>query len=307
MKGKRVLIGPSSFGSVDQAPLRRLRELGAEVIQNSYGRKFSKDELCSLLPGVVGLIAGLEPLSRDVLASSQLKVISRCGVGTENVDMQAAKELEIQIKHTPDAPTNSVAELTIGAMISLMRHITQLDRSLREGKWSKQIGAQIEGKTIAIIGFGRIGQKVAHLLQPFGARIFAVDPALEGVVNGIPIVSLNGVLSQADMVTLHASGAREILGDREFSYLKKGVFLMNAGRGGLVNEACLCRALKTGAVSGAWIDTFTAEPYAGPLTNFPQVILTPHIGSYTAECRKVMEMDALENLLEAFRELSSNQ
>lgn len=301
IKGK-VLIGPSSFGAADRAPLDRLKQAGAEVIPNPYGRKLSTDELRTLLPGVVGLIAGLEPLTRDVLERSSLKVISRCGAGLSNVDLEAAADIGIAVRSTPDAPTTAVAELTVGAMIGLMRGLPQMDRDLHEGRWSKQVGIQLEGKTILIIGFGRIGRKVASLLTPFNVRRLAVDAALAGTVEGVPVVPLHDALPQADVISLHASGETEILGEREFALLKPGVFLLNAGRGGLVSESVLCRALEKGRVAGAWLDTFSQEPYEGPLIHAPHVILTPHIGSSSVECRKRMEMEAVENLLAALAE-----
>lgn len=299
MKGKKVLIGPSSFAEANQTPLVKLKEAGVEVISNPYGRKLTKDELCALLPGVVGHIAGLESLTRDVLEHSQLRVISRCGVGLSNVDVKAAADLGIAVRFTPDAPTTAVAELTIGAMISLMRLIPQMDRDLHGGRWVKQVGVQLEGKTVLIIGFGRIGRKVARLLRSFSVRLLAVDPACKGIVEGVQILPLAAGLPQADLISVHASGDDEIFGEEEFTLIKPGTFLLNAGRGGLVNESCLLRALDNGAVAGAWLDAYLCEPYRGPLIHCPQVILTPHIGSYSIECRPRMEMEAVENLLAA--------
>ncbi len=300
--GRKTLIAPSSFGTVDQAPLERLKETGMEVIPNPFGRKLQKDELLALLPGVVGLIAGLEPLTRDVLEQSQLRVISRCGVGLSNVDLEAARALGIKVRSTPDAPTAAVAELTVGSMITLMRCVPQMDRDLHEGRWVKHIGVQLEGKTVVIIGFGRIGRKVASLLRPFKVRLLAVDPAFHGTIDDTSIVSLEVALRQADVISLHASGQTQVIGKREFGLMKSGLFLLNAGRGELIDESSLCRALDGGVVAGAWIDTFSQEPYAGPLARYPQVILTPHIGSSSAECRRRMEMEAVENLLSALAE-----
>lgn len=296
---KRVMIGPSTFSAVGHDPLDRLKQAGMDVIMNPYGRKLTKPELQALLPGVVGLIAGLEPLSRDVLERSDLKVISRCGAGLSNVDLEAARDLRIKVTSTPDAPTTAVAELTVGAAIALMRHLSQMDRDLHQGRWFKRIGGQLEGRTVLIIGLGRIGRRVAMLLRPFNARLLAVDPARSAPAHDVEMCSMRAGLAQADLVTLHASGEAEILGDREFENLKPGAFLLNVARGALVNEAALCRALDANVVAGAWLDTFSEEPYDGPLIKYSQVILTPHIGSSTVECRRRMEMEAVENLLAA--------
>ncbi|MBI3693962.1 MAG: phosphoglycerate dehydrogenase [Acidobacteria bacterium] len=298
----KILIGPSSFAAADKAPLERLRQSGLAVVSNPYGRKLSKEDLLDLLPGAVGLIAGLEPLTRDVLERSELRVISRHGAGLSNVDLEAAKELGITIRHTPDAPTAAVAELTVGAMISLMRRIPEMDRDLHERRWVKRAGVQLEGKTVLIIGFGRIGRKLAGLLRVFHVKLLAVDPAWDGTFEGVESLPLHEALPKADVISLHAGGEEQILGEREFALMRAGVFILNAGRGALIDESCLCQALASGAVAGAWLDAFQEEPYRGPLVDYPQVLLTPHIGSFSLECRRRMDMEAVENLLAALAE-----
>jgi len=276
----------------------RLLEVGCEVIDNPFKRKLTKSELLGLLDkGVTGLIAGLESLDLEVLKKSSLKVISRCGSGLSNVDLIAAKELGIKVCSTPNAPVGAVAELTLGAMLNLLRMIQQMDRDLHEGKWVKRIGSQLEGKTVVIIGFGRIGRRVASLLFSFKTKILAVDPYLEESIDLVPLVSLEEALPQADIVTIHCSGGGCVIKDNEFNLVKPGALLLNAARGGLVDEKALTKAIDDGRIAGAWIDTFEEEPYTGPLARYPQVILTPHVGSYTVECRRRMENEAVENLI----------
>jgi D-3-phosphoglycerate dehydrogenase len=216
------------------------------------------------------------------------------------VDLEAAKKLGIKVCNTPYGPTTAVAELTLGVMICMLRLVSQMDKAMHEGKWTKRIGVQLEGKTVAIIGFGRIGRKVASLLKPFRVTLIVVDPDLQGKVDGVKVLSLNKALTEADIITIHLSGEQQIIGDNEFKCIKDGAFLLNVARGGTINEESLIRALENGKIAGAWLDTFSTEPYTGPLINYPQVILTPHVGSYTLECRRSMEMEAVENLIEAF-------
>jgi len=297
---KKVLIATSSFGALDKAPLEKLKVNGFEIVPNPFGRKLTKEELKDLLTGVTGIIAGLETLDREVMEGSSLRVISRCGVEMSNVDLEAARELGVIVRNTPDAPTAAVAELTVGAMLGLLRQIPLMDREMHEGRWTKKIGAQLSGKTVAIIGFGRIGRYVARLLRPFGAEIIAVDSALEGMVEQTPVVSLKEALARADIVTLHVSGTQTVLGKQEFDLMKDGVYILNAARGGVIDADALLDAINSGKVAGAWLDTFPEEPYQGPLTQCPQVILTPHVGSYSRECRANMEMEAVDNLMSAF-------
>ncbi len=300
--GEKVLIGPSSFASIDRSPMDRLIEVGCEIVDNPFRRKLTKSELMTQLDkGVTGLIAGLEPLDRDVLENSNLKVISRCGSGLSNVDLVAAKELGIKVFSTPDAPVGAVAELTLGVMLSLLRMIQQMNTDLHEGKWAKRIGLQLEGKTVLIVGFGRIGRRIASLLVPFQTNTLAVDPYLSGPIDAVPLVTLEEGLAQADIVTIHCSGEGCIIGERELSIIKCGALFLNAARGGLVDEHALGRALDEDRVAGAWMDTFEQEPYSGPLARYPQVILTPHVGSYTVECRRHMENEAVENLISALK------
>lgn len=303
---KKVLIGPSSFAFADISPLNRLIESGFEVIMNPHKRKLTKSEIINLLSdGVIGLIAGLELLDREVLEKSKLKVISRSGSGMSNIDIQAAKELGIIVKSTPLAPVTAVAELTIGCLISLIRKVSIMDANLHNRVWSKQLGRQLKDMNVAIIGFGNIGRRVGQLLSAFGSTVFAVDPIYShsnrDVDNNIIFMDLDSAIKKADVITLHCSGEKTVLGEHEFSLMRKGVFILNVARGELIDELALAKALDNKIVNGAWIDTFKVEPYDGILCKYEQVILTPHIGSFTLECRREMEMEAVENLIDALK------
>jgi D-3-phosphoglycerate dehydrogenase / 2-oxoglutarate reductase len=294
-----ILIGASSFGERDRTPLDRIAAAGLGVIENPFRRKLTRAELLDLLkPNVVGLLAGLEPLDADVLRLSSLKVVSRIGSGMANVDVDAARELGIAVHFTPSGPTEAVAELTLGALLALMRMIPEMNADLHAGRWSKRIGSQLEGRTVAIVGYGRIGRRVAELVRPFRVRIIIVDPLLTPAA-AVPdaLMTLEDALPLADVVTLHCSGEQLLVGQAELARMKPGAILLNAARGGLVDETALARALQEKRLGGAWLDTFANEPYTGPLTECRNAILTPHVGSYTEECRLQMETEAVDNLL----------
>jgi D-3-phosphoglycerate dehydrogenase / 2-oxoglutarate reductase len=299
----KILIGPSSFAESDRSPLGKLTAAGFTVIDNPYKRKITKEELCVLLKDdVVGILAGLEPLDRDVLSHSHLKCISRVGAGMTNVDIKAAKDLNIEVFNTPDGPTSAVVELTLGVLLGLLRWIPQSNQALHERRWVRKMGGQIEGKTIAIIGFGRIGRRVAELFAPFRAKLIAVDPYLtQSETFPCPLLTMEEALPKADIITIHMSGDECLFDEVTFSNMKRGVLLLNAARGNIVAEGALVKALDQGIIAGAWLDTFEKEPYAGPLCNYQNVILTPHIGSYTAECRGLMEAEAVDNLLKGLQ------
>lgn len=304
---KKVLLGPSTFGMFDSAPLDRLRDAGYEWIVNPYKRKITKEELLELLQDdVEGLIAGLETLDYEVLSKSRLKVISRCGAGMLNVDLKSAEQFDIKVCSTPDAPTNAVAELTLGCLLSLLRKISVMDRDLHNQQWNKQVGGQLQGKTVLIIGYGRIGKRLCKLLAPFDVHIIVVDPFVQRINESFRLLELKKALPLADIVTLHCSGEKCLLSDQEFELMKKGALLLNAARGSLVNEGALIKALASGHISGVWFDTFDQEPYSGELAGYPQALLTPHVGSYTAETRALMEMEAVNNLIKAFENAGSN-
>ena len=301
----KIIITTSSFATYDSSPLNELQKNKIEYTINPYGRKLSKDEVIDLAKDADGLVAGTEPLNEDVLKQlSKLKVISRCGAGLDNVDLAKAKELRIKVFSTPYGPTLAVAELTLGLMLDLLRKITIMDRELRTGVWKKQMGSLLKGKKVGILGCGRIGQKVAELLTPLEVEIAYYDICtLEGA---ILLMSKNELLSWADIITLHCSAnadGKPVIGEKELSLMKDNTWLINASRGGLVDEKALYSALKEGKLSGAALDVFNNEPYEGPLRSLDNVILTPHIGSYAKEGRIKMEKDAVQNLINGLQNL----
>ena len=162
------------------------------------------------------------------------------------------------------------------------------------------MGRQLSAMKVAIIGYGNIGKRIGKLLKAFGAEVVAVDPMLSGIIDGVSIVDIDMALKTSDIISIHSSGEACILGDREFGIMKKGAYVLNAARGSLIDEKALIGAIENGIISSAWLDVFDQEPYEGRLTQYPQVLLTPHIGSYTSECRKNMETEAAQNLIDAF-------
>ncbi len=300
----KIVITTSSFATYDRSPLDELKKTQIEYTINPYGRKLTSSEVIELAKDADGLVAGTEPLNEEVLRKlPELKVISRCGAGLDNVDLEKAKELNIKVFSTPYGPTLAVAELTLGLMLDLLRGISTEDRLVRSGVWQKNMGSLFSGKTLGIMGLGRIGRRVVELTQPFGLKYIAWDNSPDRQCAdkyGIEFDGLDELLAKADIVTIHLPYTPELkglIGERELGLMKRNAILLNAARGGLMDEAALYNVLKAGRLAGAALDVFEREPYTGPLAELDNVILTPHIGSYAREARVDMETQAAENLL----------
>lgn len=308
MQAKKIFVSTSTFGKYNPEPIQALKRAGLEVEINPLGRKLTETELREILnkEQIIGLIAGTEPLTEVILKDSKgLKVISRCGVGLDNVDLVAASRLGIKVYNTPDAPADAVAELTLGLILDCLRHISSADHMIRLGQWNKPMGELLGTKTVGIIGYGRIGRAVSRLVKAFSAKVLAHDIALVEEEEGVDFVSFEELLSRADVVTLHLHydpSKGKLITKDTIAKMKDGDYLINTSRGELVDEHALYEALKSGKLAGAGLDVFQREPYNGPLIGLENVVLTPHIGSYAREARIKMEREAVENLLKGLKE-----
>ena len=294
----KIAITTTTFGEYDKGPLNLLSRNGFQVIPNPYERKLKKGEVIELCKDAVGIIAGTETLDADIMETLvNLKVVSRCGTGVDNVALVDADRIGIKVYNTPDAPTLAVAELTVGFMINLLRKVSQMNMELKAGQWQKRMGNLLCEKRVGIKGCGRIGRKVAELLKSFGCEIAYADPFVEDGLLDLQRLSLKELLCWADIVTLHVGTREKLIGEKEFQYMKEGELIINTSRGGVVDESALYENLKNGHLAGAALDVFEEEPYSGPLKELGNIILTPHIGSYARDTRVEMEGQAVENLL----------
>lgn len=302
---KTIVSGTSSFGKASSAPEKLLEKYGYKLIKNPHGRTLTKEETIELLQDADGLLAGLEPLDREVLEKSRgkLKALARVGIGMDNVDAEAAKEFGIAVSNTPDAPTEAVAEMTLATALGLARGVPTANMAMHAGKWEKKMGSSLKGATVLIVGYGRIGRAVARAFEFMGANILVYDPAFPD----ISIKNLEDGLKAAKFLSIHASGNKKIIEKKHLDLLPDGAFLLNAARGGMVDEDAIYEALKSGKLAGCWLDVFEEEPYKGPLAKMPNALLTPHISSYTAACREKMELEAVRNLLRDLGEKVDDQ
>ncbi len=299
----KVAVTTTSFCEHDARPLHLLKSAGYDVILNPHARKLKTDEVVLVAKDAIGIIAGLEEYCSDTFNQlTNLKVISRVGVGIDAIDMQAATRAKVKVFNTPDAVTVAVAELTVGLMLDVLRNISAMNIQMKNKAWERKTGYLISQKNIGLIGFGRIGKKVASLLSSFDCHLYYYDPNVKSSAsdNIKSCKDLNELLKLSDIVSLHCQplpNNEPLLSANEFKAMKNGSRLINTSRGSLINEDALFDALRTGKLSAAALDVFNEEPYQGPLSNLDNVILTPHIGSYAHESRIAMEMEAVQNLL----------
>lgn len=301
----RVLITTVPFGQCDARPLDLLRQAGIGVVTNPLGRRLQEHELAELAKDFGILIAGTEPITAAVMRNApRLRLIARVGIGLDNVDLVEARARGIEVTYTPDAPAPAVAELTIGLMLGLLRDIPGADRRLRNGTWQRSLGRRIGELTIGVIGVGRVGRRVIRHLGGFpGVRIMANDlrPDAElGHAHGVCWVDKDTLYREADLITLHVPltpVTRRLISAREMAQMKPGVLLVNTSRGNMIDERDLVAALQTGRVASAAIDVFEHEPYAGDLARIERCILTCHMGSMSEDCRRRMELEAVEEVV----------
>lgn len=302
-----ILLATSSFGE-DPYSMDRMKARGLRVVDNPFRRTLTRDETISLIREFhpAGIIAGTSPFDAGVLEAGlpHLRVISRVGVGWDNVDLDFAKQKDIQVFRTPDAVTAPVAELAVGLILDLLRGISLQDRKLRQGRWEKHLGQLVNGKTLGLLGCGRIGKNVAVIMKTMGCRVIAYDPYADEAwhqASGVGLVdSLSALANQSDILSLHAAYSeklRHVINRDLLAQCRKGVFIINLSRGSMMDEVALEEALRSGHVAGAALDVFEKEPYSGPLTKLENVLLTPHIGSHAREARVRMESEAVDNLL----------
>ncbi|MGL6279663.1 MAG: phosphoglycerate dehydrogenase [Gaiella sp.] len=274
-----------------------IAEAGVELLRQHFevvvDAETPLEELVGDVDGIV--IRSATQLTAELIDQAhRLKVIGRAGVGIDNVDIEAATRRGIVVANAPESTVTSAAEQTIGLIVALARNIPQAHAALKQGRWerSRWSGVELEGKTLGILGFGRIGQQVARRAVGLGMHVVAYDPFVGeerfrdlGVEPG---ESVAAVLATADVVSLHSPLTDETRGliDREaIALMKPGARLVNAARGGLVDEEALVEAIRTGRLAGAALDVFPTEPYTGPLLELDEVVVTPHLAASTDEAQ----------------------
>jgi len=297
---------------LDPKAVAAMRDAGLEVDEKT---DLSPEELAGEIGAYDAIVirSATKVRAPIVDAGTRLRLIVRAGVGLDNVDVDYAEEKGIAVRNTPAASSNSVAELALGHMLSLARHIGRGTASMKSGKWEKKAlkGIEIDGKTLGLIGIGRIGCALATKATALGMRVIAYDAYLDTCpVPGLAeMVPMDRLLAESDFISLHIPfdpvvGAT--LGENEFARMKDGVRIVNCARGGVVDEAALAASIKAGKVAGAALDVFATEPTTGDeeLLGLENVSLTPHIGAATVEAQARVGAEAAQIMIDFARSSS---
>ena len=300
-EAKRVLI----CDAVAADAVERMRA-GGLAVDERIG--MSGDELLEAIPAYDAIVvrSATKIEARHLAAGHRLKIVVRGGVGVDNIDVQAAEAEGVRVLNTPAASSVSVAELALGLMFALARQIPRADASVKGGAWEKKSfakGMELEGKTLAILGVGRIGRALARRASSIGMVVIGADPALgtTGTVEGLTLLPAADLFARADVISLHLpkpAGAPPIVGAAEIAKMKHGVLLVNCARGGVVDEGALLAGLQSGRIGGAALDVFEIEPPKNSeVYGHPRVIATPHIGASTVEAQARVGLEVAEILL----------
>ncbi len=304
---ERILVTPRSLTASHHRALDRCRERGYDIVYSTPGKLPDEAELLRLTPGVVGWLAGVEPVSERVIAGARdLRAISRNGTGVDNLPLRALAERGVALRTAGGANAPGVAELAIGLMFAALRHIPFTDAGVKAGKWPRRLGREIRGRTVGVVGMGAVGRETARLAALLGAKILACDPAkpaVEAVPAAVEWVDLATLFAQSEMVTLHCPSlpdGRPMIGADQFAAFRQGAVLVNTARAALVDEAALFDALQSGRLDAYATDVFAEEPPRDlKLAGNDRVIAASHIGAFTEESVERTTVAAVANLLDA--------
>jgi D-3-phosphoglycerate dehydrogenase len=292
---------------LEESGLEILRSAGAEVVVVAVADRPRLPQLVAEADALV--VRSATKVTRDLLAAAaRLRVVGRAGIGVDNVDVPAATERGVLVVNAPTANVLSATEHTFAMLLALARRVPAADASMKRGEWDRKsfLGTELQGKVLGVVGFGRIGQRVAARARAFEMHTVAYDPLLDPAVARkleIELLSIDGLVERADVVTLHTPltpETRHLIDARRIARMKPGAMLINCGRGGTVDEAALLAALETGRLAGAALDVFEDEPTARhELVRHPRVVATPHIGAQTVEAQERIAVETARMVLAA--------
>jgi D-3-phosphoglycerate dehydrogenase len=300
---KKVLITSRSFGQINDDPTNVLLEAGYEITLK--GKDFNQEEFEQIVPEYDALIIGAHPFPEEVMEKcSKLQIICKHGAGLDNIHLEKAKELGITVCNVPGTNSNAVADLAFGLMLACSRNIVLSDKRVRNGEWKPAIGSDVCYKTLGLLGFGAIAKNVARRAKGFGMKVLAYDPYVTEVPEEfkeyVTLGSCDEVIKGCDILSAHlplTEETRNMVSAKEMAGMKKGAYIVNTARGGIVNENDLYDALVSGQIAAAALDVSDKEPMEmeNPLRSLENVIITPHIGMYSKEAIGAVSLICAQN------------
>ena len=292
----KVFIATSSFSELTTSVKATAKKKNFLFKKNPLKKKLTSDQLVKYAKDCNYIIAGTEIYNQKTLDKlTKLKYIFRLGSGIDNLDIEYLKKKKIKFKKSIVTPEIAVAELIVGYIFSLYRHIVEHNNDLKNKIWKKRMGSILNGKTLGIIGYGKVGKYLYKLLKNFGVKILVNDKKKINIEN----TNINKLIKKSDIISLNTNlySKEKLLDKKKLKLCKKNCIIINTSRPEVIDYDYLYLMLKTKKILGAGLDVFMKEPYLGKLTNLDNVILTPHIGSYSKEIRSKMEKEALKNIL----------
>lgn len=300
---KRIMITSRSFANISNEPIEILEEAGFTIDFKAKG--FNQKEFEETIVEYDALVIGAHPFPAEIMKKCRkLQIVCKHGAGLDNIPLEAAKEAGITVCNVPGTNANAVADLTFGLMLALSRKIVQADNSVHKGEWRPLIGEDVFAKKLGLLGFGAIAKNVARRARGFGMQVIAYDPYVTEVPEEfkdiVTMGELEEVLKNSDIVSMHlplTPETRNMLDKDQLALMKKGARIINASRGGILNEAALAEALKSGQLAGAALDVSDVEPpeMTNPLLAMENVIMTPHIGMYSKEAIGAVSLICAQN------------
>ncbi|MDH7569969.1 MAG: phosphoglycerate dehydrogenase [Armatimonadota bacterium] len=310
MEKFRVLVTAQAAIRTAKDDLDRLRAAGAEVVVGPRIGAHPEEELVKILPGVDAVWAAADAYTAAAFAAAdRLKIVARWGIGIDSIDLAAATRAGVLVTNTPGMTTESVADFAFGLMLDAARRLTEAHNTLRAGRWEQLWGVDVWRKTLGVVGFGNIGRAMARRARGFEMTVLAFDPYVDPTAAealGVEMVSLEVLLERSDFVTLHASLTPEtcgLIGEKEIRRMKPGAFLINCGRGALVDTRALATALSEGRLAGAAVDVYEVEPPPPdhPLLALPNCLTLPHCASSSYDGGRAINRLCADQILAAMR------
>ena len=299
----RILVADG----MEKSAIDKLTAAGHELVVKFYEPEVLGEALKEFDCVVVRSATKVRQPHIDIAKTGKLKLVIRGGVGVDNIDVKYAEDNGITVRNTPKASSASVAECVIGHMFCIARYLHIANHTMRNGKWDKKHyeGIELAGKTLGVVGFGRIGREVEMRAKALGMKTQFTDPFINGDVDGVKKLELDQLLATSDFITFHVPGNKDkspVIGAAEIAKMKDGVYLVNAARGGVIDENALCDALDSGKVSAAALDVFMEEPSKNErVYTHPKISLTPHIGASTIEAQERIGEEIVDIITNFFK------